>query len=311
MQGIKSIVQRLNSDSYLKYKENKIRQQNGTSGNCGWFCCQFLIDRLRGKKFAECSGYNDMIKGEKDIVAFKKKHNINKFDYFNQDGQGIGSFLKRGIKAIGSKIGEVVDRFKGPLRDSDYPPVVRKFMYKFQYSPITSISIGRKPLNSIITRMGNWLSSGKLGENVKKLNYDDIYHLYLVVELGNNPKLTYVIEKNEVITIQRYKPDPKETLLHVSEPKNLTVKQFFLDGLDEYKKVGKNMYLYDARNNNCQWFVRNLLKGQRTWTSTIEKFVMQDGEKLVEGLESLGDNAKSVTDFAARVNIILNGRGRK
>jgi len=179
MQGIKSIVQRLNSDSYLKYKENKIRQQNGTSGNCGWFCCQFLIDRLRGKKFAECSGNNDMLKGEKDIVAFKKKHNINKFDYFNQDGQGIGSFLKRGIKAIGSKIGEVVDRFKGPLRDSDYPQVVRKFMYKFQYSPITSISIGRKPLNSIITRMGNWLSSGKLGEKEEEMN-NYVYCLLMV-----------------------------------------------------------------------------------------------------------------------------------
>jgi hypothetical protein len=59
---------------YRKFKENKIISQKTTSVNCGWFCLKFLIDRFRGKPFADVSGFNDAARGEKDIEEFKKKY---------------------------------------------------------------------------------------------------------------------------------------------------------------------------------------------------------------------------------------------
>ena len=107
--------------------------------------------------------------------------------------------------------------------------------------------------------------------------------------------------------------DNKAKLMHVKENKEgiCTVKELFVNALEEYKKVGKNMYLYDARNNNCQWFVRNLLKGQGIWSPEIEKFVMQDGEKLLENMSKIGSTVKGVTNLASALDTLINGKGKR
>lgn len=80
MQQIKKIVQRLNSDTYLKLKINKVKRQSVNSANCGYHAMQFLINRYRGKTFSDATGYDDKVKsavaeGEKGIERFKKELN--------------------------------------------------------------------------------------------------------------------------------------------------------------------------------------------------------------------------------------------
>ena len=58
----------------LKLKVNKVIDQDAKSSNCGWFCCKFLIDRFRGKKWIEASGFDRHVQGEEAIAKFKKQH---------------------------------------------------------------------------------------------------------------------------------------------------------------------------------------------------------------------------------------------
>jgi hypothetical protein len=79
LKGIKLISEKLKPDTYLKLKINKVKQQNVNSANCGYFSCRFLIDRYRGRSFAESTGYSDKIieaskKGEQEISKFKKMY---------------------------------------------------------------------------------------------------------------------------------------------------------------------------------------------------------------------------------------------
>jgi hypothetical protein len=73
MRDIKLIVDKIQPDSYLKFKENKIVEQRANSSNCGEFAIRFLVDRLRGNPFKDVTGYSEALKGEKDIDKFKQQ----------------------------------------------------------------------------------------------------------------------------------------------------------------------------------------------------------------------------------------------
>ena len=77
------------------------------------------------------------------------------------------------------------------------------------------------------------------------------------------------------------------------------------------KQVGaQKLWVYDARSQNCQYFVKWLfhLSGIG-WNSTIESFVMQDAKKVLDGMGLLGKVAKVVTDVANVADVAPNGRG--
>jgi hypothetical protein len=59
---------------YLKLKVNRIVDQDAKSGNCGWFCCKFIIDRFRGRPWRECTKFDDHVHGEEAIMRWKKEH---------------------------------------------------------------------------------------------------------------------------------------------------------------------------------------------------------------------------------------------
>ena len=72
--GVKSLVKKLDTDEYLKYKVNRIKVQDITSDTCGYHCMNFLLHRFSGKPFREVTGFDDSIKGEKDAEKLKKKY---------------------------------------------------------------------------------------------------------------------------------------------------------------------------------------------------------------------------------------------
>ena len=73
----------------------------------------------------------------------------------------------------------------------------------------------------------------------------------------------------------------------------------------------EKFWIYDARTQNCQFFIKWLLQSTRAWTQTAATFVMQDAEKVLDGLGYLGDAARVVTDIAHRADIAMNGRGHR
>ena len=63
------------SDKPLQFKINRVKRQRGNSNNCGYFSCEFLIDRYKGKTFKKASKFTiieDSIRGEKEIKKLKK-----------------------------------------------------------------------------------------------------------------------------------------------------------------------------------------------------------------------------------------------
>ena len=75
-------------------------------------------------------------------------------------------------------------------------PAVRKFLEKNGAQLITHITVARQPITPIIDKIAGWLSFGKWQANKKKLAYDKMMHLFLVVTLESG--LKFDIEKNHL-----------------------------------------------------------------------------------------------------------------
>lgn len=374
MRGIKHIVEKLDAPTYLKFKENKIRAQNGRSSNCGFFATKFLIDRLRGKPFADASGYNESAILEPNIEKWKHTLHIQPFSYLSSSkakfGKGddepvkeitpedeviatvnrqkqeaddainaarntvesvkksqetkpsvIGNLfntVKNGISKaheIANSVSTIGNTIASAKKVFDYvvdirqiaPPSIRTYLQKYGNLDIHEVTVVRKPLSGIIKTLANWASRGKLDENRKSLGYDDIYHLFMAFKLADGQVIR--MDKDEVVKIAHLKHLNGEQVLRLAVPSNLTLNLMFERA---QKAVGENrLWVYDPRNNNCQRFVKDMLVNSSMWNSELETFVMQDAQGLLKGMENLGESAKSVTDLASRINVVLNGKGRK
>jgi hypothetical protein len=71
LKDIKNVIDRLKPSVYLKFKVNKIKEQNVKTQNCGWFAMRFLINRFKGIPFKDITGYSDTVRGEKNIKKLK------------------------------------------------------------------------------------------------------------------------------------------------------------------------------------------------------------------------------------------------
>ena len=72
-QDIKSLIDTMEPETYLKFKVNKVIDQRSNSYECGWFAMHFLVQMFDGKKFKDCTGYSDVTRAEREIKKFEKK----------------------------------------------------------------------------------------------------------------------------------------------------------------------------------------------------------------------------------------------
>jgi hypothetical protein len=78
LKGLKALIRKMDPAFYLTFKINRVVHQNEKSSNCGYFAMQFLLERMRGKSFADATGFNDEKKinesaqYEKQIEQLKK-----------------------------------------------------------------------------------------------------------------------------------------------------------------------------------------------------------------------------------------------
>jgi hypothetical protein len=72
MKRIKKLIEKINPETYLKFKVNRVKEQNASS-NCGWHSMRFLMDRYKGKPFIDASGFSKIRESEKKAKIMKKK----------------------------------------------------------------------------------------------------------------------------------------------------------------------------------------------------------------------------------------------
>tara|TARA_R110002073_G_scaffold157525_1_gene312918 strand:+ start:114 stop:1064 length:951 start_codon:yes stop_codon:yes gene_type:complete len=179
---------------------------------------------------------------------------------------------------------------------------------KYGNCPIISLQIYRTPIYEWINKAFQIISLGKWNKLRKKYNFDKMFHLALVATVSCENKQTnktkihnVLIEKNETILISDYYQTNKDTEIYpINVDKIYTINQMLEKTL---KDVGnEKFYLYDGLRNNCQYFIRYILKSNYLYTKHINEFLFQDIKKIVEELPPYFKTfQKKITDIASFV----------
>jgi hypothetical protein len=273
---------------------------------------QFLKNRFEGVPFSKASGYDQAIKkydhskhSEKEIEKFKAKLNIIPFKTIGGNGlvDKVKGFFKpkKGKRSILQRLQD----FKNQKQRLDLPPSIRALPNLD--SQIVELVVAREPVSGIITKLGDWLSKGKLGKNTKRMHYDDIFHLYFIIRIKNAENKPLKLEKNHVINLNIVKKFSKDMVIMPVKgiQDDLTLNKLFKGGLD---LVGpKKLYIYDPVSANCQWFLKWMLEAQNLMTPELKDFIMQDATELTEGIEGLASKAKTVPSFAGSLDYFMRG----
>jgi hypothetical protein len=220
-----------------------------------------------------------------------------------QSGTGLMKRLKNFFRETGSRLSGAIS---GP-RQTRGGPKFRKFLKQYGKSSIVKISICRAPVISFAQKALNITSLGAWERAKTKIDQNDIYHLCMYLTFDNGK--TYRIEKNEVITVEKTSK-MKGDCIDVSMNGRKIQLNNFIENSRKHDPL--TFYLYSSKTNNCQLFVANLMKYNNLLTREIKEFVLQDTVKLFEQLPSFIEKVANVTtNLAARVDILIHGRGTK
>jgi hypothetical protein len=295
---LRLVAEKVAPQTMMKLKENKVKHQaeEDKSANptttCGWHAMHFINDILiRGKSFAEASGFKDMI----DDKSGKYEKQIEEIKH-NQKGLGFDYINLMGGDGIIDKIQEYWERIKQFIKGrKPGSPEVDRFVQSHGGEVIKKITICREPLGSMVKR--------QLNKVTKDMNYDKLFHLFITFETNSG---SYRTERNEIVRV--YKGGVGGETMNVPMNKQVTVAEFFGNVI---KKEGDALWSYNAVKNNCQDYVLSILGASGLLPSNARSFVKQDIPALFKKLPGYTEAiAKGVTDFAARLRV-LAGMGLK
>lgn len=208
-----------------------------------------------------------------------------------------------------NKVTNLIKFYNRPTKDivkdltnsyETYPFSFREMLKLHGNKIITSIVIVRSPISNILYNTLNSLTLGQLDERLNDYNYNHLFHLKVII---NNK---YSIEKESTIkfTNSNNVPNNSETREVKNIPHNLTIAKLCENCKD---RMGKSMFSYNSKQNNCQVFVRNLLEASGMYGNEI--FIMQDIKQIFHGFTGTRKIMNAVTDIGNRVNMLTEGTG--
>lgn len=268
-------------DNIIRLMRNSKRQvsisskavQGAHQRNCGWICMyvcdQLLKNRLLEDVMADFS--NNPVQNELKLRKYFEY--VSKGDGTALDGDGIVDFI--------------LDR---------EPLSVKLFMMRYGSEPIEYLEIVRVPVIGAVQKLANWISNGELEKNKQKLGYDDMFHLFLIV----NRKWRW--ERNQTVDISRdtsYFAKKGAQVQVVSRFKNKakSMKELLSNAA---KKNGEKFWRYDAKTNNCQVFVQQVLDASGMWDYSTRHFTIQETDTLLT--KELSKKLGYITDLGGVVS---------
>ena len=207
-------------------------------------------------------------------------------EFVHLEGAGIFDWLKSGFEKVKSLFN----------RPEKFNNTSRKTLEKYGDKKINELTILRTPIVSMIKK-----ALKLIGANIK---YDDLFHLGLIADVEGGKKI--ILEKNEVINIDdKFKSNSKSEYLKVPYNGRLTLNELVNSAMPLWNPQYK-FFEYNFKTNNCQIFIKNLLKGSNLLNAELEKFIMQDVNDL---LGNKGEKvATLITDVAGVFNKLTGGR---
>ena len=200
--------------------------------------------------------------------------------------------------SLARAIAERVAALSGPRKGA--PPAVRKFISDHAFDRIEELSVCREPITSAITTALNFATLGGFSAAKKKMGYDELYHLYMLVRLGGS---YYRLEKNQVVVIAKaaatdFRPE-------ICKKVQLGRKIEFGAFMASAAESTPGFWQYDAVHNNCQDFVMTLLAVNLLSTPELKAFVKQTADELLSPV--VATIAKKITDIAGAADVVLHG----
>jgi hypothetical protein len=184
------------------------------------------------------------------------------------------------------------------------PKAINDFLNLHGNKKIRRIIVSRIPVSAKIQFIANLVTMGGWDANRKKLNYDDVYHLFMIVELDDG--LLFKIEKNSRVDITLGKRTLGNTMINIDNINN-TLNDMFHNA--EIKNGLERIYRYDPFKTNCQVLLYDLIDAINKMTPQLKAYIMQSAMDLIES-DIFKLIAKGTTDIAATSRYVLEG-GRK
>ena len=224
-------------------------------------------------------------------------------------GAGLMDMFKRTLKIAKS----IPYRAKALLtlkpRDNNPTGRLKRWMNENKGKKIVSIDVGRVPLSSGVQTAMNILSLGNFSRTANQLDYDSIFHQYMIVKFDDGS--IYKLEKNAVI--EQGTPSEKEiNNIKVSIP---IKKALSIDELMKNASYNDDMfYKYDPSRANCQIFCKNVVdrNGLLPTIDTAKVLETQDSQKLVNSLPyPLRNIPLVITNLGSVFDKVIYGEGIK
>ena len=93
------------------------------------------------------------------------------------------------------------------------PKAINDYLSLHGNKGLRRIIVSRKPVSAKIQYIANLVTSGGWGQNMKKLNYDDVYHLFMLVELDDGT--LFKLEKNSRVDITLHDNKLGDTMINI------------------------------------------------------------------------------------------------
>jgi hypothetical protein len=193
----------------------------------------------------------------------------------------------------------------------DYSPDIREFLKNNGESIITKLTIYRAPVEKFVKTLANIVSLGKF-KSVVDANYDEVYHLFMKIDLNNNnTNFSIIIEKNAVISIKPFNLDDiknaEQFIVNTPTPP-ITLNEFLQNA--QASTTPDDYFKYDALTTNCQNYIQTLLKSNNLLTPEANEFLYQNMEVLKQQLPSISQKImKGITNLGGLADIVIKGYG--
>lgn len=223
-----------------------------------------------------------------------------------QEGEGIREVVESVSKTLMNIKTGVSNIYHKGLSTTltDMPKAIKEVLSKDGELTVSSITVCRKPVRQIYQTLLNTLGLGQWKEQMKKLGFDRVYHLWATITLSDGSK--YFLEKNSRVLLQKdhVKKPNKETECQTYTPtKSITLSHMF----EQLRlKLKDNLFRYNSTSFNCQNFINNILL---TLGISGSDFVLQNTSTLLPSY--LKTFSQGITDLASTGQYIAKGGRRK
>jgi hypothetical protein len=181
------------------------------------------------------------------------------------------------------------------------PKAINDYLKLNGNKKLRRIIVSRKPVSAKIQYVANLVTLGGWTENMKKLNYDDVYHLFMLVELDDGT--LFKLEKNSRVDITLNDNKLGDTMINIDNIDS-TLNDMFNNAEQKYGL--ERIYRYDPFKTNCQMLLVDLISAINKITPELKTYIMQTASSLIES-DVIKLIAKNITDGAASARYIYEG----